>query len=89
MHLFDLKVIFPAENVDKTDLFEGDMILTEGQVAAVLKGIGGVDIPKGRGSTTRPLWPGDVLVYDIDCELGKLLQKQTNELINEARVREY
>lgn len=58
----------PEENVGVKDrnLFEGDMILTDAQrMAAAL----GEDVSKaglGRGSIRNNLWPGAVLVYQLD-----------------------
>ncbi|CAH3146706.1 unnamed protein product [Porites evermanni] len=58
----------PEENVgiDDPKLFEGDMILTDAQrIAAML----GDDVSKaglGRASIRKNLWPGAVLIYQLD-----------------------
>ena len=52
------------------NLFEGDMFLTDAQrMAAML----GEDVSKaglGRASIRKKLWPGAVLVYQLDPEIG-------------------
>ena len=51
-------------------MFEGDMILTDAQrMAAML----GEDVSKaglGRASIRKNLWPGAVLVYQLDPAIG-------------------
>lgn len=52
------------------DLFEGDMILTTEQRMATRLGLD-VDNPFGRASTKGKQWPGGVVPYIIDSEIGK------------------
>ncbi|XP_066027193.1 zinc metalloproteinase nas-14 [Pocillopora verrucosa] len=63
----------PEENIGVKDkrLFEGDMILTDAQrMAAAL----GEDVSKaglGRASIMKNLWPGAVLVYELDSAIKR------------------
>ena len=61
-----------TENIGSTDpnLFEGDMILTPEQKAAVMAGQD-VDAPVTRGSINRGTWKGGVMYYKIDRGLSK------------------
>ena len=53
-------------------LFEGDMILSSAQRLAAMKGL---DVDKvtrnARGSLINSQWPGGVLIYSIDPQIGK------------------
>lgn len=64
-------IFFLPENagLDDLDLFEGDMILTTEQRMAAEMGLD-VDNPFGRGSTEGRQWPGGLVPYVIDSELG-------------------
>lgn len=64
--------LFCLENVDleRKNLFEGDMILTDAQRMAAMFG---EDVSKaglGRASIRKNLWPGAVLVYQLDPAIG-------------------
>ena len=68
-----MKSRFVTENIGVKDklLFEGDMILTDAQrMAAAL----GEDVSKaglGRASIRKNLWPGAVLVYELDSAISR------------------
>ena len=52
------------------NLFEGDMFFTDAQRTAAMLG---EDVSKaglGRASIRKNLWPGAVLVYQLDPEIG-------------------
>jgi hypothetical protein len=51
------------------NLFEGDMVLTVDQKAAIDAGRDPT-LVKGRASVNTPLWPNAVLPYTIDATLG-------------------
>lgn len=53
-------------------LFEGDMILNSVQRLAAMKGLD-VDKATGntRGSILNKQWPGGVMIYSIDPQIGK------------------
>ena len=59
--------------VGNPDLFEGDMILTAEQRAAAMAGQD-VDEPASRGAIRRGLWPGGVLVYEIDSSFREFIE---------------
>lgn len=61
---------FFSEESNDPNVFEGDMILTPEQRAAAMNG-GNVDAPIGRGSIKNKRWPGGVLVYTVNRDLGK------------------
>lgn len=71
-YVIDEKSFF-TENIGVKDkrLFEGDMILTDAQrMAAAL----GEDVSKaglGRASIRKNLWPGAVLVYELDSAISR------------------
>lgn len=73
MNLIQQKLtLFCLENVDleRKNLFEGDMILTDAQRMAAMFG---EDVSKaglGRASIRKNLWPGAVLVYQLDPAIG-------------------
>lgn len=60
------------ENVGHQDknAFEGDMILTKAQRMAAMRGEDVSKAGMGRSSIREGLWPGAVLVYELDSELG-------------------
>lgn len=68
-----MKSRFVTENIGVKDkrLFEGDVILTDAQrMAAAL----GEDVSKaglGRASIRKNLWPGAVLVYELDSAISR------------------
>lgn len=63
-NIFCTFILFKEKSNDP-DIFEGDIILTPEQRAAVESG--------QRASITTGKWPGGVLVYTIDSSLGKLM----------------
>ena len=63
-------IILENEGLDNSDLYEGDMILTDEQRMAAEMGWD-VDDPLGRGSTKNRQWPGGVMAYVIDSSLCK------------------
>ena len=65
-------IFFCLENagLERKNLFEGDMILTDAQRMAAMFG---EDVSKavlGRASIRKNLWPGAVLVYQLDPAIG-------------------
>ena len=62
-----------AENVGIHDknMFEGDMILTDAQRMAAMFGDDVSKAGLGRASIRKNLWPGAVLVYQLDPAIGK------------------
>ena len=65
-------IFFCLENagLERQNLFEGDMILTDAQRMAARFG---EDVSKaglGRASIRKNLWPGAVLVYQLDPAIG-------------------
>ena len=62
-----------AENqsIQNPNLFEGDMILTPEQRYKAEHGIDVDSEDRKRGSIRFKLWPGGVVVYDIQPTLGK------------------
>ncbi|CAH3147009.1 unnamed protein product, partial [Porites lobata] len=71
-----------TENIGSTDpnLFEGDMILTPEQKAAVMAGQD-VDAPVTRGSINGGTWKGGVMYYKIDRGL-----RSNNRAMNAIRA---
>ena len=65
---------FFTENIGikNAKLFEGDMILNTAQRLAAMKGLD-VDKARGnaRGSVMNMQWPGGVMIYDIDRQIGE------------------
>lgn len=71
-----MKNRFFTENIGVKDkrLFEGDMILTDAQRMAGLAAALGEDVSKaglGRASIRKNLWPGAVLVYELDSAISR------------------
>lgn len=58
--------------IKNAKLFEGDMILNSVQRLAAMKGLD-VDKATGntRGSILNKQWPGGVMIYSIDPQIGK------------------
>lgn len=58
--------------IKNAKLFEGDMILNSVQRLAAMKGLD-VDKATGntRGSILNKQWPGGVMIYSIDSQIGK------------------
>lgn len=58
--------------IKNAKLFEGDMILNSVQRLAAMKGLD-VDKATGntRGSILNKQWPGGVMIYAIDPQIGK------------------
>ena len=58
--------------IKDTKLFEGDMVLNSVQRLAALKGLD-VDKAMGntRGSILNKQWPGGVMIYAVDPQIGK------------------
>lgn len=58
--------------IKNAKLFEGDMVLNTVQRLAAMKGLD-VDKATGnaRGSVLNKQWPGGVLIYDVDPQIGK------------------
>lgn len=58
--------------IKNAKLFEGDMVLNTVQRLAAMKGLD-VDKATGnaRGSILNKQWPGGVLIYDVDPQIGK------------------
>ena len=53
-------------------LFEGDMILSSAQRLAAMKGLDVDEVTRNaRGSLINSQWPGGVLIYSIDPQIGK------------------
>lgn len=58
--------------IKNAKLFEGDMVLNTVQRLAAMKGLD-VDKATGnaRGSILNKQWPGGVLIYAVDPQIGK------------------
>lgn len=58
--------------IKNAKLFEGDMILNSVQRLAAMKGL---DVDKATGNTKGSIlnkqWPGGVMIYAIDPQIGK------------------
>ena len=58
--------------VKNAKLFEGDMVLNSLQRLAAMKGL---DVDKvtgnARGSILNKQWPGGVMIYAVDRQIGK------------------
>jgi len=67
-------VSLSTENIGikNAKLFEGDMVLNTVQRLAAMKGLD-VDKATGnaRGSILNKQWPGGVLIYAVDPQIGK------------------
>ena len=58
--------------IKNAKLFEGDMVLNTVQRLAAMKGLD-VDKATGnaRGSILNKQWPGGVMIYAVDPQIGK------------------
>ena len=65
------------ENSQDPNLFEGDMELSPEQRHHAENGED-VDSDRKRGSIRNNLWPGGVLVYQIDSSISKFLVNSIN-----------
>jgi len=67
-------VSLSTENIGikNAKLFEGDMVLNTVQRLAAMKGLD-VDKATGnaRGSILNKQWPGGVMIYAVDPQIGK------------------
>lgn len=55
-----------------TQIFEGDMLLTEEQIQAAENGMSPNDVGGARGLSKYRKWPGGVVPYTIHGSAGKL-----------------
>ena len=82
-----------AENrgIDDPDLFEGDMILTPEQRGYAEMGLD-VHTPNRQSASIKSgLWPGGLVVYEIERALGKVLTSTNNinKFINQSIVTDH
>ena len=72
MSLYSFVSLTENLGIKNVKLFEGDMVLNSIQRLAAMKGLD-VDKATGnaRGSILNKQWPGGVMIYAVDPQIGK------------------